>query len=124
MSVQLLILTALVGGVGSTLRYLVDITVRAKAGATYPWGTTVVNISGSFALGVVTGAATAHLTEPWVTVVGTGLLGGYTTFSTASVDTVRLLLERRPVAGLVNGLGSILVCVAVAYLGLAAGRLG
>jgi CrcB protein len=80
--------------------------------------TTVINLSGSLLLGLLTGLATSQLLPPqWQLVVGTGLLGGYTTFSTASFETVRLLEDHRYVAAALNGLGMLIVGTAAAALG-------
>lgn len=126
MTVPLLIMVAVAGGVGAALRYLVDnaIQYRLSGRSPYPWGTMVINLSGSLLLGVITGYATGHVDQAWVTVAGVGLLGGYTTFSTASVETVRLLADRRYRAGLINGFGMLLGGVLAAYGGLLLGRLG
>ncbi|MCS5722825.1 CrcB family protein [Herbiconiux sp. CPCC 203407] len=114
--------TILAGGLGAGLRYVVDTAVKNRDRTAFPWGTMVINVSGSFALGLLTGLTSAHLVGvPWLTVLGVGLLGGYTTFSTASVESVRLLLARRWAAGLINGLGMLLLATAAAYLGLALG---
>lgn len=126
MTVGLVIAIAVGGGVGSALRYLVDDLIRARIGhsSAYPWGTTAINVTGSFVLGVITGFAGGQASDPvWLTVAGVGLLGGYTTFSTASVETVRLLLDRRYGAGLMNGLGMLIGCVVAAGGGLLVSRL-
>ena len=115
-------LTILAGGLGAGLRFVVDSLVRARTGTGFPWGTMVVNVSGSLLLGLLTGLAASQLLDaPWLTVLGVGVMGGYTTFSTATVESVRLLLERRPIAAALNGLGMLALCTAAAYLGLAAG---
>jgi CrcB protein len=59
--------------------------------------------------------------DRWQAVVGTGFLGGYTTFSTASFETAGLLLDRRPLAAAANGLGVLVMCVAAASGGFALG---
>jgi fluoride exporter len=114
------------GGIGAALRLILDglildglIKVRVKS--TYPVGTTAINVTGSFLLGLVTGLATSQLlSHQWQLVVGTGFLGGYTTFSTASFETVRLIEDRRYVAAAFNGLGMLLICTAAAAIGFAA----
>jgi len=125
MSPLLLALLAGAGGVGAGLRYLVDTAVRRRIGgrSEYPWGTLLINLSGSFLLGVITGLATRIGHQPWTTVAGTGLLGGYTTFSTASVESVRLLQQRRIGPALLSGLGMLVGCVLAAFAGLLLGRL-
>ncbi|CAN5352865.1 fluoride efflux transporter CrcB [soil metagenome] len=123
MSIQLLVLTGLGGGGGAVARYWVDTVIRSRIRSAFPWGTMTINVSGSLILGALTGLASAHLLgAQWLTLLGTGVMGGYTTFSTASVETVRLLVDRHYPAGLVNGLGMIALCVAAASLGVAVGR--
>ncbi|MFJ2355693.1 fluoride efflux transporter CrcB [Frigoribacterium sp. NPDC087798] len=124
MSPLLVVAVAVAGGVGAATRFVVDGLVKHRLGSAYPWGTTVINVSGSFALGLLTGLALqAVVTPEWKAVLGTGLLGGYTTFSTASVETVRLLAVGRRGAAVANGLGMLVACVVVASLGLWLGSL-
>jgi CrcB protein len=114
--------TIAAGGLGAGLRYVVDTAVRGRDRTGFPWGTMIINVSGSFLLGLLTGLTAAHLMgAPWLAVLGVGLMGGYTTFSTASVESVRLLLARRFAAGLLNGFGMLMLATAAAYLGLALG---
>ena len=81
----------LVAAVGACARYLLDGFVQVRRGSEFPWGTSVVNISGSFVLGVITGLALYHgLGVDSKLVFGTGFCGAYTTFSTFSYETVRL----------------------------------
>lgn len=101
------------GGVGAAMRYLVDNAVPQKLRARYPWGILLVNLTGSFALGGVTGAVSGD----WAVILGAGLLGGYTTFSTASVDAARLLLERRFTAGTVGSLATLMTTITAAAAG-------
>ncbi len=75
----------------------------------------LVNLTGSFLLGVLAGVV-VH--SAWGLVVTTGLLGGYTTFSTASLDSVRLLQDKKYVAALLNGPGMLAACAALAALGI------
>ena len=123
MTPLLLVATALLGGVGAALRLVADGAVRARFGARLPWGTLLINTSGSLLLGLLTGLASGPLPTAWETALGTGLLGGWTTFSTASYETVRLLQQRRVAAGLGYGLGMLVVAVAAAAAGIALGRL-
>ncbi|WOP17239.1 CrcB family protein [Raineyella sp. LH-20] len=114
----------LAGGVGAALRFVVDGWVRSAVPTQYPLGTVVINVSGSFVLGVVTGlAAVGVLPAVWGSVLGAGLMGGYTTFSTASVETVRLLLSGDVRLGLRTGLGMLVAGVAAALAGLWVGSL-
>lgn len=124
MTVLVFIATALAGGVGAALRFFLDGLLRARTRATFPYGTALVNLTGSFALGVLAGiAANGWLAPEFATVVGVGLLGGYTTFSTASVETVRLTQEGRYRAAVVNGLGVLVACTLAALAGVWVGSL-
>jgi CrcB protein len=76
----------------------------------------------SLLLGLLTGLAAARrLPEPWLIIAGTGLLGGYTTFSTASFETVSLLDDRRYLAAALKGLGTLIICTGAAAAGLMIG---
>jgi fluoride exporter len=109
------------GGIGAALRLILDGLIRTRIGFSYPVGTTLINVTGSFLLGVVTCLAASQLIpHECQLVVGTGLLGGYTTFSTASFETVRLIEDHRYVAAALNGLGMLLICTTAAALGFVA----
>ncbi|WP_348272769.1 CrcB family protein [Rathayibacter sp. VKM Ac-2760] len=115
----LFLAVALAGGLGAAARLVVDGAARTLVPVRWPVGTLLINVSGSLLLGVVTGLALAGaVDEPWRAVLGTGVLGGFTTFSTASVDAARMLLERRWAAGLGYGLGMWAAALAAAVLGL------
>jgi CrcB protein len=110
------------GGVGAVLRYLVDHLVQRRAGSEFPVGTMVINLSGSFVLGVLTGSALHHgVSAAWLTVVGTGLIGAYTTFSTFTFDSVRLAEADRWGLSLLNVAAGIGLGLGAAGLGLALG---
>lgn len=124
MTALLVVAVAAAGGAGAVARLVLDGLVRSWTRIPYPLGTTVINVTGSFLLGLVTGLALAHGLPPeWRAVLGTGFLGGYTTFSTASYETVRLAQQRRYRAALVNGVGMLLLALAAAGLGLWLGQL-
>jgi len=112
-----LLVAALAGGVGAGLRYLVDRWVTPAGGARFPVGILVVNVTGSFVLGVITGLGTAIAPELSL-VLGLGLLGGYTTFSTVSVETVLLAQRRRWRDAALNIVGTLVLAAAGAGLGL------
>lgn len=115
---------AVAGGCGALLRFLLDGFVKSKTNGALPIGTIIINVTGSFLLGLLTGFAAAHGVPMLVQrVLGTGLLGGYTTFSTASVETFRLLQTRRYAAAALNAAGMLIVSVAAAMGGLALGLL-
>ena len=122
MTASLLLVVALAGGVGAVARLVVDGEVRRRLGDDRPWGTAVVNLSGSLLLGLVTGLAAGHLLPPSAQlVVGTGFLGGYTTFSTAAVEAVRLALAGHRRAAVLHGAGQLVAGVLLAGCGLLAG---
>lgn len=119
--VVLFLLVALAGGVGAGLRWLADVLLSRLLPSGFPWAILVVNTTGSFALGLITGAA---LGTEWLAVLGTGLLGGYTTFSTVAVDTQVLAGEGRRGAAWADALGTLALTVAAALAGLALGASG
>lgn len=122
MNALLFLAIAVAGGAGAAARFMLDALIKTKAATGLPLGTQVVNVSGSLLLGLVTGCALAGtVAEPWVLVLGTGFLGGYTTFSTASYETLRLLLDGRPWASAANALGMLVLSVLGAVVGLCAG---
>jgi len=124
MSPAVLALVALAGGLGAVTRFLLDTAVRSRIGTAFPAGTVLINLTGSLLLGLVVGLADAGAVPDVLrTVVGTGFLGGYTTFSAASVETEALVVARRRTAAVANGLVVPVACVALAAAGLALGSL-
>ncbi|WP_454050422.1 fluoride efflux transporter FluC [Cellulomonas sp. Marseille-Q8402] len=118
----MVVAVALMGGLGAVTRYLVDGMLRARSRTAVPLGTMVVNLSGAFALGVITGLVAHGAAAALATVAGTGFLGGYTTFSTTSLETARLLEDRRWLAAFVNAAGMLVAAVALAAAGFALGH--
>ena len=87
---------ALAGALGAVARYGVHALVQSRAGSSFPYGTVVVNLTGSFALGLVVGLVIYQGLDADVrVVVGTGFLGAYTTFSSFSYDTFGLAGDGR-----------------------------
>jgi len=119
MTPVLFALAALAGGLGAALRYLVDSAVSAVLRRRFPWGILLVNVTGSFALGVITAAL-----PEGAFVVGAGLLGGYTTFSTAMLDALALWADGERPASVWHLLGTFAASVLAALAGLAIGHLG
>jgi CrcB protein len=114
---------AVAGAVGAVLRYAVDHVVQRRAATAFPLGTLVVNLSGSLVLGALVGSGLHHgISTVWLTVVGTGLIGSYTTFSTFTFDTVRLAGAQRT-ASVLNALISLSAGIGAAAAGLALGSL-
>jgi CrcB protein len=123
-SVLAFLALAVAGGLGAAARLVLDGLVRSRIESGFPVGTALVNVTGSLLLGFVTGLALTKVLPPeWHAILGTGFLGGYTTFSTASFETVRLIQNRRPGAALASSLGMLVGCAAAAALGLWAGSL-
>jgi CrcB protein len=119
----LALLVALAAAVGAVARYGLDAAVRRRRPSVLPWGTFIINVSGSFALGLVTSLANHHgLGSRWESVLGAGLLGGYTTWSTFAWESVALAQDRRLGAALLNVAGSVLLGLSAAAAGLALGR--
>jgi CrcB protein len=107
-------------GLGAPARYLLDGWVQERTTGAFPWGTFVVNVTGCFLLGALTGLALYHGLDPTVrAVVGTGGIGAYTTFSTFTFETVRLAEEGVVDGAIRNALGSLVVGLAAAAAGLA-----
>jgi fluoride exporter len=102
----------LLGGIGAVARFLLDGAITERAGGAFPWGTLAVNVSGSFALGLVVGA-----TDDTYRLLGTGLLGAYTTFSTWMLESHRLAEDNRLRLGALNLVLSVAVGVGAAWLG-------
>ena len=124
MSLVTVALLGLAGGLGAASRFLLDGLIRSRVRAALPVATIVINVTGSFLLGLIAGAVGAHAAPAELQLIaGTGFLGGYTTFSTASFETVRLVQSGRSGLALVNGLGSALAAVGAAAAGLVLGGL-
>lgn len=121
MSPLIIFAIALAGGLGAGLRYTSDAFITPKVSGDYPWATSIINISGSCVLGLITGLGTAVLSSDWILILGTGLLGGFTTFSTASFETVRLIQRKELFKGLLHGFGGLTACVLAAIAGLLVG---
>jgi CrcB protein len=108
------------GGLGAVARFVLDGAVRAARPTALPVGTILINLTGSLLLGLIAGlAAAAVLPEAARLVAGTGFLGGYTTFSASSLETLRLLQARRGALALLNSAGLLVVATLLAAAGLA-----
>ncbi len=115
------VLICLGGGLGAVLRYLVDGALRARLSF---WATAAINVSGSFVLGLLAGlVAGGGLGGTALAVLGTGVCGGYTTFSTATVETLTLLRDKQYRDGAVYGLVTLGASVVAVWGGYALGAL-
>ena len=120
MNIPDLIGVGLAGSVGAAARFMVDGAVRARRDSRLPVGTIAINLTGSLLLGVLTGLVLYHHAPTSLTLLaGTGFCGGYTTFSTASFETVRLLQDGRLAAAAFNAGFTLAGALAAAAAGLA-----
>ena len=110
---------ALVGGIGSVLRFVIDRAVARRVARAFPFGTLAVNISGAALLGFLGGLA---LSKDAALLAGTGFVGAYTTFSTWMLETQRLGEERQTGTALANIVVSVVLGIAAALLGQWAGQ--
>ena len=114
------LLVAVFGGLGAATRFVVDGSVRARWSRVFPLATLAVNVSGSLLIGLLAGAHLYHgLGGTWLLLAATGFCGGYTTFSTAMVETVRLIQAGELRRATANAVGSLLLCLGAAALGVA-----
>lgn len=116
-----IVLGVVAGGVlGAPSRYALDQWVNSRTKGFFPWGTFLINATGAFLLGLISGLALYHgLGHLPVAVVGTGFCGAYTTFSTFSYETVRLIEEGTVEAAVRNMAGSLTLGLAAAAAGIA-----
>ena len=118
----------LVGGggfLGSVARYLLGgLVLHATGAPRFPWSTLFVNATGCLAIGVLAGfAERAHVLSPATRLfLITGFLGGYTTFSTFSLQTLDLMQKGQVTLALVNVASSVILCLLGVWLGFLAGR--
>lgn len=109
------LLVALGGALGSMSRYGVGLAAARWLGAGFPWGTLTVNIVGGVAIGALA-ARTANDQAAWF-LFGVGVIGGFTTFSAFSLETVRLL-QTQPMLGVLYVVASVLLSVGACWAGL------
>ena len=109
-----LALVMLAGALGAPIRFALERAVARSTRVPFPWGTWIVNVTGSGALGIVAGLALRHgLSTSATAIAGTGFLGAYTTFSTFVYEAVRLAEDR--------GDGRRGIAVAITYLASSVG---
>ena len=112
------------GFLGAVSRYCLDGVVTGVTGAGFPWGTLVVNVSGCFLIGLLTTVLTDRLLpHPDLRVAVTiGFIGAYTTFSTFAYESLRQLEDGAVALATANIIGSVVLGVAAAWVGVVAGR--
>lgn len=119
-----LLYVALGGAIGASARYLVSGWLGAWLGPDFPWGTFFANVSGSFLIGtvlvLVEGGSLPAGARPLLAV---GILGGYTTFSSFSYESLGLLTDTGVLLMLLNTLGQLVLGLVFVYLGVVVGRL-
>jgi CrcB protein len=113
-SLPVLVAVGVLGGIGSIARFLLDGAVARRLGRDFPYGTLAVNVSGALALGVLVGVA---VSGDGYRLIGTGVLGAYTTFSTWMLETRRLAEDGRLRLGALNIVVSLALGVGAAWLG-------
>ena len=121
---QQVLLIALGGSIGCVARFSISSISSNAASGTFPWGTLAVNLTGSFLIGIFAELfETTIVPSGWRSFVTIGFLGGYTTFSTFTLETLNLLRDGELRFALLNMLGSNLLGVAFVALGLYATRI-
>jgi CrcB protein len=124
MSAWLWVAVAVAGAIGAPLRYVIDGLVSGRIRNTFPFGTFVVNVSGSFVLGLITGLVLYHaFPADGRLIIGVGLIGAYTTFSTFTFEAASLIERGEARLAVLNIGGSVVVGAAAAAAGLALGAL-
>jgi len=114
------ILVALGGGIGSLLRFGISQLLNTKAIHTFPWATFLVNLLGCFLIGLLIGLSNKYQFQnqnQFNSFFLIGICGGFTTFSTFSVETLRLLQNSQNIQAILYIIGSILLGLALTFLG-------
>jgi CrcB protein len=112
------------GAVGSVLRFLMSTWVHSFAGRGFPYGTMTVNVLGSLVMGFLFVLFLDRLTDNAVLRAGIliGALGGFTTFSSFSIETFNLIEQGAVLKALLNMAGSLVLCVGATWIGVIIGR--
>jgi CrcB protein len=123
--VERVLVIAFGGAIGSVLRYLTSGLAAAWFGSDFPYGTLIVNLSGAFVIGVVQqiGTETLLIPDNIRLFLTTGMMGGLTTYSTFSYETVRLMEANAWHQAWINIVVTTTISLSLCFLGLAAGRL-
>jgi CrcB protein len=109
------------GGLGASLRHFINVVCAKCIGVSFPWGTLIINITGSTVMGLIAGylAFKGGASQPWRLFLMTGILGGYTTFSAFSLDAATLYERGALELAAAYVLGSVVLSIAGLFAGLA-----
>ncbi len=117
-------LVGLGGALGAVARYLLGLWIATRVSPDFPWSTFLINISGSFLIGIVLGLASAgQISSETRLFLAVGVLGGYTTFSTFSYESLELLMDGSIRSFFLNTLGQLSCGLIAVYAGLVVSRL-
>ena len=112
------------GALGTGARYLLSGWALALLGTSFPYGTLLVNILGSFSIGLIMhlGLSTEMISPTTRIILTTGVMGGFTTYSSFNYETLRIFQEGSPLKGVANILLMVVACLVAGLLGLALAR--
>ncbi len=115
---QTLLAVAAGGAVGAASRYLLSVQIARWFGTAFPWGTLACNVIGALLMGLLVGisARVWPIHDPWRALLTTGILGGFTTFSTFSLEAALFVERGQPLMALLYAVVSVVLCL-VALLG-------
>ena len=113
------------GGLGASLRHAVNMICARCIGTGFPYGTFIINITGSTVMGLIAGylAFKGEASQPWRLFLMTGILGGYTTFSSFSLQTLNLIRAGDMLGAAGNVVISVVACMLAVWIGAVAGQI-
>lgn len=126
MDAKAIFAVAIGGAIGASARFVFSQIFLQRLGPGFPWGTAFINISGSFLIGLIAQLAITRAfgVTPTVRLFAvTGVLGGYTTFSSFSLESMTLFGEGAPLVGALYAGGSVFLGVLAAFVGTVVGRI-
>ena len=120
MTMQLFLAMAIGGAIGSILRFLLSEHIQKLSTSGFPFGILLVNVLGSFLVGLLATLfiERLHLNDMWRALVLIGFLGGFTTFSSFSIDAVNLLLQGFQWQGIIYIFSTMLFCLLATWFGI------